>query len=165
MLEASDDQTPPWDKCDTKINATGSCFQMSQTLVANTARRKRTSSSMQLSPIRAHDGSPNPGLGAWSKMGFPGKRWNDTEADTDVAGGQVQREAMTFWAQEAAAKKAWTRRLLRNCKELSEGWGEVKQEEETEASNRSQFWTFFLRIVESPCKVQSRYADYQTHFR
>lgn len=120
----------------------GSCFQISQTLVANTARGKRASSSMQLSSIRTHDGSPNPDLGAWSKMGFPGTRWNDIEADTDVAGGQVWREARTFWAQEIAAGKAWTRGLLRNCKELSEGWGEVKQEGETEARNISQFWTF-----------------------
>lgn len=103
------------------------------------SRGKRTSSSMQLSSIRTHDGwvtYSRPGsLGAWVAQ----------------ARAEVQREPRSFWAQGAAAGNTGARRLLQ------EVVGRVGKGE----AGRGNWGQENKPIWGSHWKVQRGYAVYQ----
>lgn len=72
--------------------------------------------------------------------------------DTNVAGGQVQREPRSFWAQGAAAGKVGVLGAI--ARSLGEGQGEVREEGKLRPVKQAQFelgffFFFFLRKMRS----------------
>lgn len=90
------------------------------------------------------------------QSGLPRKEKRGHWGDTDVAGGHVQREPRSFWAQGAAAGTVGA--LGGIARSLGEGQGEVREEGETEASKTSTVRTLgfcgvFFEENEEPLKI------------